>query len=150
MQHNVSKEILIKVSFLARVAIVQASFYEDMGKTLLNYTKKALQESGIENISVFSVPGSLEIPAVVSQLQNSQKYDGIIALGLVIKGGTNHYEIVTEESARGLMQCSLSSSIPVINGILGAYSVEDIEDRLIKGKNFAKALVEMMELIRII
>ncbi len=146
MQQNLESLEIPKCSFLARVAIVQASFYEEMGNTLLNYTKESLQSAGVSEISVFSVPGSLELPAIVSQLQKSGKYDGVIALGIVIRGGTNHYEIVTEESARGLMLCSLQSPIPVINGVLGANSVEDIADRLIKGKGFAKGLVEMIEL----
>lgn len=148
MQQNLENIIIPKISFPARVAIVQASFYEEMGNTLLQYTKEGLAESEISDITVFSVPGSLEVPAIVSQLQSSGKYDGIIALGLVIKGGTNHYEIVTEESARGLMLCSLASSVPIINGILGAYSEEDIAARLIKGKSFAKGLVEMMEMVK--
>lgn len=146
MQTDFSDFSVTPLSFSAKVAIVQASFYEEMGEKLCRYTTQTLHEMNVTDISVFSVPGSLELPAVVSWLQNTGKYDGIIALGIVIKGGTNHYEIVTEESARGLMACSLTSSVPVINGVLGAYSAEDIAERLIKGKSFAKSLGEMMEL----
>jgi len=130
------------------IAIVQADFNRKYSDELLESCLEELKNSGIlfKNIQNFLVPGSLEIPAITRQLQNSGKFSGIITLGIVIKGGTNHYEIVTEETSRGLMQCSLSSNIPVINGVLGGNTKSQIEERLHKGKNFAQGILRMIEL----
>jgi 6,7-dimethyl-8-ribityllumazine synthase len=130
------------------IAIVQADFNRSFSDQLLDSCLEGFEEANfpLQNIQKFVVPGSLEIPAIVSQLQKSQKFSGILALGIVIRGGTNHYEIVTEESARGLMICSLSSKIPVINGILGGDNSTHISERIYKGKGFAKALLQMISL----
>ena len=132
----------------SRIAIIHSEFNETLVLKLLQSTQKGLQKCHIKekNIDIFIVPGALEIPTIINQLQKKNIYDGIIALGIVIRGGTNHYEIVTEESARGLMQCSLSSSVPVINGILGGNNETEIQDRLIKGKGFAYGIIKMIQL----
>ena len=130
-----------------RIAIVQSDFNRTRSDQLLDSCLEGFEESGfpLENIQKFIVPGSLEIPAVVKQLQQSKKFSGVLTLGIVIRGGTNHYEIVTEESARGLMLCSLSSPIPVINGGVGGDNNTHIEERIHKGKGFAQGLLKMIK-----
>ncbi len=131
-----------------KIAIVQADFNREYSDKLFSSALEGFEAAEIseENIQRIIVPGSLEIPAITKQLQNSGEFSGILALGIVIKGGTNHYEIVTEETSRGLMQCSLQSSIPVINGVLGGNNNPQIEERLSKGFGFAQGLISMIEI----
>jgi 6,7-dimethyl-8-ribityllumazine synthase len=106
----------------ARILIVEARYYDDIADALLAGAKKALQEAGAQ-FDCISVPGSLEIPpAIAIALDAAQKkrrpYDGAIALGCVIRGETIHFEIVSQESARGLLELSVARKIPVGNGII--------------------------------
>lgn len=141
---NISQKISDKKNI--RIAIVQADFNRHYSDEVLESCLEELKNSGIilENIQNFLVPGSLEIPATMKQLQDSGKFSGVIGIGIVIKGGTNHYEIVTEETSRGIMQCSLTSPVPVINGVLGGNTKTQIEERLHKGKSFAQGLLKMI------
>jgi len=106
----------------ARVLIVEARFYDDIADALLAGAMKALKEAGAE-ADVVSVPGSLEIPtAITLALDAAQRkrraYDGAVALGCVIRGDTIHFEIVSHQSARGLMDLSVARKVPIGNGII--------------------------------
>ena len=106
----------------ARVLIVEARFYDDIADALLAGAMKALKEAGAE-ADVVSVPGSLEIPtAIALALDAAQRkrraYDGAVALGCVIRGDTIHFEIVSHQSARGLMELSVARKVPIGNGII--------------------------------
>ncbi len=106
----------------ARILIVEARYYEDIADMLLRGAKRVLRDAQA-TFEVVTVPGALEIPgAIVMSLDGAadreQPYDGVVALGCVIRGETSHYDIVAGESARGLMDISLSLSMPVGNGIL--------------------------------
>jgi 6,7-dimethyl-8-ribityllumazine synthase len=105
-----------------RVLIVEARFYDAIADALLAGATKALQEARAA-FDCISVPGALEIPtAIVLALDAAQRrrrpYDGVVALGCVIRGETIHFEIVSEQSARGLMELSVARKIPIGNGIL--------------------------------
>lgn len=99
-----------------RVAIVEARFYADMADALLEGAKDALTAFGAE-YEVFTVPGALEIPGAIARLDGAGRFDGYVALGVVIRGETYHFEIVANESARGIMDLSLKG-LAVGNGIL--------------------------------
>ncbi|MGA8323920.1 MAG: 6,7-dimethyl-8-ribityllumazine synthase [Xanthobacteraceae bacterium] len=106
----------------ARILVVEARYYDDIADALLAGAKKALQEAGAQ-FDCISVPGSLEIPtATAIALDAAQKkrrpYDGAVALGCVIRGETIHFEIVSHESARGLLDLSIARGIPIGNGII--------------------------------
>ena len=106
----------------ARILIVEARYYDDIADALLAGAKKALQEAGAQ-FDLISVPGSLEIPpAIAIALDAAQKkrrpYDGVVALGCVIRGETIHFEIVSQESARGLLDLSVARRVPIGNGII--------------------------------
>jgi 6,7-dimethyl-8-ribityllumazine synthase len=106
----------------ARILIVEARYYEDIADMLLRGAKRVLRDAQA-TFEVVTVPGALEIPgAIVMSLDGAadreQPYNGVVALGCVIRGETSHYDIVAGESARGLMDISLSLSMPVGNGIL--------------------------------
>jgi 6,7-dimethyl-8-ribityllumazine synthase len=106
----------------ARILIVEARYYDAIADALLAGATKVLEEAGAA-FDCVSVPGALEIPtAIVIALDAAQKrrraYDGVVALGCVIRGETIHFEIVSELSARGLMELSVARKIPIGNGIL--------------------------------
>jgi 6,7-dimethyl-8-ribityllumazine synthase len=106
----------------ARILVVEARYYDDIADALLAGAKKALQDAGAQ-FDCISVPGSLEIPtAIAIALDAAQKtrrpYDGAVALGCVIRGETIHFEIVSHESARGLLDLSVARGIPIGNGII--------------------------------
>jgi 6,7-dimethyl-8-ribityllumazine synthase len=106
----------------ARILLVEARFYDDIADALLAGAMKVLTEASAE-IDRISVPGSLEIPAAIAiALDAAQKrrrpYDGVVALGCVLRGDTIHFEIVSHQSARGLMELSIARSVPIGNGII--------------------------------
>ena len=106
----------------ARILIVEARFYDDIADALLAGAMKVLKATGAE-VDRISVPGSLEIPAAIAiALDAAQRkrrpYDGVVALGCVIRGDTIHFKIVSQESARGLMELSIARSLPIGNGII--------------------------------
>ena len=106
----------------ARILIVEARFYEDIANALLEGATCALEAAG----AVFerlSVPGSLEVaPAIAMALDAAARvgkpYDGVVALGCVIRGETLHFEIVSQQSARALLDLSVACRVPIGNGIL--------------------------------
>jgi 6,7-dimethyl-8-ribityllumazine synthase len=106
----------------ARILIVEARFYEDIADALLAGATRALQKAGAV-VDRVSVPGSLEIPPAIAIAadaaeRSGRPYDGAVALGCVIRGETLHFEIVSQESARALLELSVARRLPIGNGIL--------------------------------
>ena len=118
-RRQVRKETGVK---RARILVVEARFYEDIADLLLRGAKRVLKEAGAV-FDVVTVPGALEIPTAImiahhGATAREQPYDGVVALGCVIRGETSHYDIVAGESARALMDISVALDMPVGNGIL--------------------------------
>lgn len=136
-----------------RVLIVEARFYEDIADALFEGAKAAIEASDFEYDRI-DVPGALEIPAAIRFAMNrtgSKAYDGYVALGCVIRGETTHYDIVTNESARGLQQLALEFQLAIGNGILTVENEEQAWDRARmdlqnKGGGAALACVAMIGL----
>ena len=106
----------------ARILIVEARFYEDIAAALLAGATRALEKAGAVFDRV-SVPGSLEVPPAIAIAadaaeRSGRPYDGAVALGCVIRGETLHFEIVSQESARALLDLSIARRLPIGNGIL--------------------------------
>ena len=104
------------------VLIIEARFYDDLANALLEGAKAALDKAGA-TYDVVSVPGALEIPAAISFAldgadEGGTDYDGFVALGVVIRGETYHFDIVANESARALMDLAVDESLAIGNGIL--------------------------------
>ena len=132
---------------MARLLIVEARFYDHLGDLLLAGAKAAL--SGHE-VDVVTVPGALEIPAAIALAAETGRYDGFVALGVVIRGETYHFEIVAGESARGIMALTLDG-LAIGNGILTVENEAQAlararPDEKDKGGEAAKAALAMMAL----
>ena len=101
---------------MAKFLIVEARFYDHLNNMLVAGAKAALKAKGHE-VEVITVPGALEIPGTISMAAEAQMYDGFVAIGVVIRGETYHFEIVAGESARGIMALTMDG-IAIGNGIL--------------------------------
>jgi len=141
----------------ARVLIVEARFYDDLADALLQGATAALAEAGA-TFELHTVPGALEIPAAIAILVDAaaakgRPFDGAVALGTVIRGETTHYEIVSEESSRALMDLSVARKLPLGNGILTVENDDQAWTRarrseMDKGGGAAKACLTMVALKR--
>jgi 6,7-dimethyl-8-ribityllumazine synthase len=134
-----------------RMLIVEARFYDEISDALIAGARSALDEADCEYHSI-TVPGALEIPAAIAMALDAGDYDGVIALGCVIRGETHHFEIVSNESARGLMELSLRG-IPLGNGILTVENEAQAKARAggaegNKGADAARAALVMARLKR--
>ncbi len=134
---------------MAKFLIVEARFYDHLNDMLIAGARNALQEAG-HLAEVITVPGALEIPGTIALAAESGRYDGYVAIGVVIRGETYHFEIVAGESARGIMALTMDG-IPIGNGIL---TVENEEQAIVradpaqkdKGGEAAKAAVALLDL----
>jgi 6,7-dimethyl-8-ribityllumazine synthase len=122
----------------AHLLIIEARFYDDLADALLDGAKSALDEAGA-TYDVVTVPGALEIPAVISfALDGAEEegadYDGFVALGTVIRGETYHFDIVAGESSRALMDIAIRESIAIGNGILTTENEEQAWTRARKSE----------------
>lgn len=135
--------------------IVEARFYDDMSDALLKGATSALEAAGA-TWDVVTVPGALEIPAAIAMSMDAAEmdgpsYDGYVALGVVIRGETFHFEVVSTESARGLMNLSISESLALGNGIMTVENEAQAwarvsPDNLDKGGFAARAALTMIAL----
>jgi len=139
-----------------RVAIVCARFNGAVTTRLLEGALEALEAANVErgDIAVAWVPGAFEIPLVALAYADAQRpYDGVIALGAVIRGDTSHYELVAGECARGVQDVQLSTRVPVGFGVLTTENLEQAlersrPDKTNKGYEAALSVLEMVSLLR--
>ena len=132
-----------------RVGIVQARFNEEYCVALTNACIEELIKLGVSqsDIKLVTVPGALEIPFALQKMAETGEFDGLIALGAVIRGETYHFELVSNESASGISRISIESGLPIANGVLTCDTDEQAQVRVqVKGADCAKAVVEMANL----
>lgn len=139
-----------------RILIVEARFYDDLADALLEGATQALSAYGAE-YDVVTVPGALEIPGAIAFAEEGghrpagKRYDGYVALGCVIRGETYHFEIVSNESARGIMDLTVNKKLCIGNGVLTTEDDEQAWARARtsegdKGGGAARAALTMIEL----
>ena len=128
-----------------RLGIVASRFNEQIAGELLKRARAEARKLGVE-FEEKSVPGALEIPIALQWMAQSGRYDGLVALGAVIRGETYHFEVVCNESARGVMDVALESGLPVANGILTTEDEAQANARLEKGAEAVRVAVEMCKL----
>jgi 6,7-dimethyl-8-ribityllumazine synthase len=133
------------------IGIVQSRFNEVVCEGLLSACRAQLVKQGVDedNITLATVPGALEIPLALQQMAMTRKFDALIALGAVIRGDTYHFEVVSNESARGVGEVQLHCGVPIANAILTTNSDVQAEDRMnVKGAEAALVAIEMVNLLR--
>jgi len=136
------------------IAIVASRFNTLIVEKLIMGAKEALDMHGIaeKNIDVIWVPGAFEIPLVAKRLGEINKYDGIITLGAVIKGETDHYDLVINASANGISEVGINTKTPIVFGVLATDTLEQAEQRAggkagNKGSEVALALLELISVL---
>jgi 6,7-dimethyl-8-ribityllumazine synthase len=134
---------------MARILIVEARFYDHLNDMLLAGARAAIEEAGHHHETV-TVPGALEVPGAIALAAETGRYDAYVAIGVVIRGETYHFEIVSNESARGIMALTMDG-IAIGNGILtteneaqAIYRADPVQAD--KGGGAAKAALAMLEL----
>ena len=136
-----------------KIGIVMSRFNLPVCEGLLSACVAELKRLGVADadVTIANVPGALEIPLVLQNMAQSDRFDALIALGAVIRGETYHFEVVSNDSCRAVMDVQLDTGIPVANGIL---TCEDDDQALArmqqKGTDCAQAAVEMANLLRAI
>lgn len=144
-QFNISK------GSVATFAIVTASWNSEFNQEMAESAKEALQEHGVE-VEEFLVPGALELPIMAQQLAQTGDVDAVICFATIFRGETMHFELVANESARGLMDVSLTFNIPILNGVLACENKEQAETRASrtkedKGKEVALSAIALVQQI---
>ncbi|HWJ71077.1 MAG TPA: 6,7-dimethyl-8-ribityllumazine synthase [Sphingobium sp.] len=134
---------------MARFLIVEARFYEHLNDQLIAGAQAALEAAGHHH-EVLTVPGALEVPGAIAMAAETGRFDGFIAIGVVIRGETYHFEVVSNESARGLMALSMDG-IAIGNGILTVENEAQAQVRADpaqknKGGEAAQAAIRMLEI----
>lgn len=136
-----------------QIALVVSRFNGFITERLIEGAIDCLERHGVGNddIEIFYVPGSWEIPAFAVKIADTERYDSVICLGAVIRGETPHFEYVASESAKGIAQAAMLTDVPVIYGIITADTVEQAVDRAgtksgNKGFDAAMTALEMIDL----
>ena len=128
-----------------RLGIVASRFNDALASQLLARAEQEARKLGAQT-QVVSVPGALEIPVALQWMASSGRFDALVAVGCVIRGDTYHFEVVANESARGVMDVALRSGLPIANGILTTEDEAQAEARLDKGAEAVRVAVEMAKL----
>lgn len=138
-----------------RIGIVVARFNEFITSKLLGGAVDTLRRHGVDEINIDTawVPGAFEIPLIAQKMAKSGKYDAVICLGAIIRGSTSHYDLVCNETSKGIAQVSLNSDIPVMFGVITTENIEQAIERAgskagNKGSECAEGAIEMINLIR--
>ena len=140
-----------------KVGIIASRFNSFIVQKLLDGAVDGLVRHGVEesNIDAAWVPCAFEVPLMAQKMAESGKYDAVICVGAVIRGATSHYELVTNESAKGIAQVSLKSGVPVLFGIITTENIEQAIERAgskagNKGYDCALSAIEMVNLEKVI
>ena len=134
-------------------AVVAADFYADLAERLVAGATAELSEAGAVSIENFRVPGVFELPFAARELALSGRFDGIVCVGAVIRGETDHYDYVCSEAARGILQVGLDTGVPVGFGVL---TVDNLDQALARsggdkrdsGRHAADAVLAQLEIKR--
>ena len=139
----------------ARFAIVAARFNEFIVESLIKGSLRCLRQHGADDgdIEIIRVPGAFEMPVAIDKVAATRRYDGIIALGAVIRGGTPHFEYVAGECVKGITSAGQRHGIPIGNGVLTVDTIEQAIERAgtkagNKGEEATLAVIEMVNLLR--
>jgi 6,7-dimethyl-8-ribityllumazine synthase len=134
-----------------RIGIVMSRFNKDICEGLLSACQIELGRLGVarEDILLVNVPGALEHPLALQKMAQSGKFDALVALGAVVRGDTYHFEVVSNESARGILDVQLQTGVPIATAILTVETEEQGHQRMAeKGRDAARVAIEMANLLK--
>ena len=138
-----------------KAAVIASRFNSFLVQKLLDGALDGLIRHGVEesNIDVAWVPGAFEIPVIALKMAESGKYDAVICVGAVIRGATTHYELVVNETAKGIAQVGLKTGVPVMFGVITTENIEQAIERAgsksgNKGYDCALSAIEMVNLMK--
>jgi 6,7-dimethyl-8-ribityllumazine synthase len=132
-------------------AVVLARFYEELAERLLAGARAAFAEAGHADVQAFDVPGAFELPLAASYAARSGRFAGVVCLGAVIRGETDHYDFVCAEVAHGVMRVQLDTGVPCAFGVLTCQTMEQALARAgggkrDQGRHAAEAVLRMAQL----
>jgi 6,7-dimethyl-8-ribityllumazine synthase len=135
----------------ARFAIVAGRFYEELAERLVSGARSELEAAGAAGVDVLDVPGAFELPLGARYAADSGRYAGVVCLGAVIRGETDHYDYVCAEAARGIQQVQLETGVPCGFGLLTVDSLDQAlaragGERRHQGRDAARAVIAMAAL----
>ncbi|SRR6266581_2883244 len=134
-----------------RIGLVMSRFNREVGEGLLSACADELRRLGVRpaDIELATVPGALELPLTLQAMAQSGRFDALVALGSVIRGETYHFEIVANESARGITDVQLATGVPIANAVLTTENDDQALARMAqKGREAAQAAVELARLVK--
>ena len=126
-----------------KICFVVSTYNMEITKKTLNLSKKTFQKAGIKKLDVFYVPGSFEIPVVISKL--IKKYDGFVAIGCIIKGETNNFDLISYTITNGIMNLSINNKKPIGNSIITVFKKKQAINRINKGYEAAVAVIDVLK-----
>jgi|TARA_B100001540_G_scaffold215313_1_gene190052 6,7-dimethyl-8-ribityllumazine synthase len=127
-----------------KICIVISTYNNDITENLYLNAKKELDKFSLKKIDIVKVPGSFEIPVVISKL--AKKYDGFIAIGCVIKGETANFDLISKAITNGIMEISISQKKPIGNAVITSFNREQALKRFNRGKEAAQAILEVLKI----
>lgn len=134
-----------------KIGIVMSRFNKDICEGLLSSCETELDRLGVarDDVLLVDVPGALEHPLALQKMAQSGKYDALIAIGAVVRGDTYHFEVVSNESSRGILDVQLETGVPIANAILTVDTEEQAHVRMAeKGRDAARVAIEMANLLK--
>jgi 6,7-dimethyl-8-ribityllumazine synthase len=136
-----------------KIGLVLSRFNSKIGDGLLEACHAELLKLGVQaaDIKIATVPGALETPLILQHMALSEKYDALIALGAIVRGETYHFEVVANESARGISDVQLNTGVPVANAVLTTENSGQALARMqVKGAEAAQVAIEMVNLVDVV
>jgi 6,7-dimethyl-8-ribityllumazine synthase len=134
-----------------RIGIAMSRFNMEVCEGLLSSAVAALEKAGVadSDVVIATAPGALELPLILKKMAESGKFDGLVALGAVIRGDTYHFEIVSNEMAAGITRVTLDFGVPIANGVLTTNTDHQATSRMTeKGREAALCAIEMAHLLK--
>ncbi len=132
----------MKYSKKKRICIILSTYNSEITNKTYNIAKKSLLKFGYKNLSIFIVPGAFEIPVSISRLIN--KFDAFVAIGCIIKGETNNFDIISSSITNAIMELSIIHKKPIGNALITAYTKSQAKKRTKKGLEAAVAVNEIL------
>ncbi len=128
-----------------KICIVYSLYNQNITKKMFERAVKLLKSKGVSSIKVLKVPGSFEIPQVLSRVIN--KYDGFIVIGCIIKGKTKNFDLISSAITNGIMDLSIKNKKPIGNGLITSFNEKQALQRLNNGKEAAQAVLDVLKIL---